>query len=159
MPSVSSTQSVTIRLPRDELFEWWVPIDLPDILHGYGPLPGVERTSDQTGPWHEVGSRRTVHLADGHTAREEVVACESPRFFAYEVGDFTNAFRFLVAKGRGEWQFEPDGSVTDVTWTYTFWPTTTAAMPLLVPIVKLLWSGYMRRGIEATRDLAEREIG
>ena len=50
-----------MRRPRAAVFKWLVPVKLEDILLGYGPLPAVVRTTDQTAPWQQPGSRRTVH--------------------------------------------------------------------------------------------------
>jgi hypothetical protein len=50
-----------MRRPRAAVFKWLVPVKLEDILLGYGPLPAVVRTTDQTAPWQQPGSRRTTH--------------------------------------------------------------------------------------------------
>src|ERR1700746_1587352 len=64
------------------VFDFIVPEDvLPKVLTGYGLLPGVVRTSGNTGPWDSPGSSRTVPLADGATAREPVTAYARPRHF------------------------------------------------------------------------------
>ena len=39
--TVSSTLSVIIEAPREAVFKWFVPVALPDILLGYGPLPAA----------------------------------------------------------------------------------------------------------------------
>ncbi|HWI71396.1 MAG TPA: SRPBCC family protein, partial [Baekduia sp.] len=107
-------------------------------------------TSDQTGPWDVVGSRRTVHLSDGSTATEQVTACDAPRSFGYTVSGFTNPIRHLAREGRGEWSFEEAGDgATDVRWTYTFEARSRAAAVVLTPVVKLAWRGFMRRGLAA----------
>jgi hypothetical protein len=50
-------------------FDTIVPIALPRIFTGYGPLPAVTATRDQTGEWNHVGAARIVELADDSTAR------------------------------------------------------------------------------------------
>jgi hypothetical protein len=154
---VSSTVSITVHRPRAALYKWFVPVKLPDILLGYGHLPAVVRTTGQTGPWEQPGSRRTVHLADGNTAQEEVVACEPARYFAYRVSEFTNILRYFTREAEGRWWFEEAGDCTEVKWTYTFLARSVLARALLFPIVKLLWKGYMRVGIRAVKQRAERE--
>jgi hypothetical protein len=150
VPSVSTTVQRRIGEPRATLFARFIPVALPDILTGYGPIPAVTATSEQTGPWDVVGSRRTVHLADGSTATEQVTACDAPRAFGYTVSGFTNPVRHLAREGRGRWTFEEAGATaTDVRWTYTFEARSRVAALLLAPVVKLLWRGFMRRGLDA----------
>jgi Polyketide cyclase / dehydrase and lipid transport len=154
---VSSTVSITVRRPRPAVFKWFVPVELRDILLGYGPLPAVVRTTGQTGPWEQPGSRRTVHLADGNTAQEEVTACEPPHYFAYRVSGFTNILRHFTSGAEGQWWFEEAGDSTEVKWSYTFHARSVLTGVLLFPIAKLLWNGYMRVGIQAVKERAERE--
>jgi Polyketide cyclase / dehydrase and lipid transport len=146
---VATTVTRRIDEPRDALFARFIPIKLEDILHRYGLIPAVTGTSDQTGPWDVVGSSRTVHLADGSSARERVTRCESPALFAYTVDGFTNPIRFLVREARGVWVFEEDG---EVRWTYTFAARSLPAALLLAPIVRVLWRGFMRRALDALAD-------
>lgn len=155
MRSVSTTVSAAMKVPKSDLFSWFIPVELSDILLGYGPLPRVVATTDQTGPWDRPGSKRTVHLADGTTALEEVTDCEYPAYFAYRVSNFTNMLRFLVRDARGQWWFTKGSNATRVAWTYTFNARSPLAGLLLFPIVKLLWRGYMRVAINATKTLAE----
>ena len=154
---VSSTVSITVQRPRAIVFKWFVPVKLEDILLGYGPLPAVVRTTGQSGSWERPGSHRTVHLKDGNTAQEEVTACESPRYFAYRVSNFTNILRYFTDVAEGQWWFEEAGDSTEVKWTYSFHARSALTKLLLFLVVKLLWHGYMRVGIQATKERAERE--
>jgi hypothetical protein len=117
----------------------------------------VVKTSGQSGTWDTPGSNRTVHLADGNTAFEEVMVCERPSYFAYRVSKFTNAIRFLADEATGQWWFEEKGSKTDVKWTYTFHAHNALTALLLFPIVQLFWNGYMRVGMKTTKQLAEQQ--
>lgn len=157
MPGVSVTVSRDIDIPRDALFDWFIPVDLPDLFLGFGPLPPVVRTEGQTGPWNRPGSSRTVHLADGNTAHERVTEHDRPRYFAYTVSDPTNALRFLVREATGRWWFGDKGGVTGVRWTYTFHAHSPVAAAALYPVAKLFWRGYMRVAITAMKRLAEAE--
>jgi hypothetical protein len=49
---VSATTRARISRPRAELFEQFIPIELPRILLGYGPVPAVVSTTD---PERSVG--------------------------------------------------------------------------------------------------------
>jgi hypothetical protein len=160
VPTVATTASVRVPAPREALFAWFIPIELPRILHRYGPIPAVVRTSGQSGPWDVVGSGRTVHLGDGSTARERVTGCERPQSFAYTVDGFSGPVRHLVREGRGRWRFEPaadDPDATEVRWTYAFEARSRAAALLLTPVVKLAWRGFMRRALGRLARLARDE--
>jgi hypothetical protein len=146
---LSTTVSRHIPEPRDALFARFIPIRLEDILHRYGPIPAVTHTSDQTGPWDQVGSRRTVHLEDGSTAQEQVTRCQPPHTFGYTVSGFTNPIRFLAREARGLWTFREDG---EVRWTYTFVARSPVHAVLLAPIVRIAWRGFMRRALDALAD-------
>ena len=45
--TVSSTLSVIVEAPREAVFKWFVPVALPDILLGYGPLPAASAVIGQ----------------------------------------------------------------------------------------------------------------
>ena len=116
------------------VFDFIVPEDvLPKVLTGYGLLPGVVRTSGNTGPWDSPGSSRTVHLADGTTARETVTAYARPRHFSYRTDQYTFALRHFANSAVGEWWFDELLDRTHVKWTYTF----NSKGILTVPILKL----------------------
>ncbi len=156
--SVSATTRARISRPRAGLFEQFIPIELPRILLGYGPVPAVVSTTEQSGPWDQPGSSRTVHLADGSTAREQVTACERPGHFAYRVDEFSGYVRYLAAEANGEWWFTEACQGTDVVWIYSFTARSRPAQLILLPVVKLLWRGFMRAGMRAFGELAESEV-
>ena len=116
---------------------------LPKVLTGYGMLPAVVGTSGNTGPWTLPGSQRTVHLADGNTAREEVTHYRRAQYFAYRVTNPTFALRSLIDEARGEWWFTPTESGTQIRWTYTFQPSSTMAKVPLAIFLLTQWGGYM----------------
>lgn len=103
-------------------FEIIAPIDLRTLFHGYGPLPAVTGTRDQTGGWDHVGASRTIDLADGSEGREEMLSHNPPHHFGYEV-TFGHPFGLAVSGAAGEWRFEPAAhGGTAITWTYAFAP-------------------------------------
>ena len=108
-------------------------------------------TTDQTGPWDQPGSARTVHLADGTTARERVTDCTRPSYFAYVVADFTNPVRHLARQAVGQWWFDEatdDPDTTHIRWTYTYEARSRAAALALRPIVAVAWTRFMRVGLD-----------
>lgn len=139
--------------PREALFRFIVAEDvLPKVLKGYGPLPAVVGTRDVSGPWDRPGASRTVLLADGTTAREQVTAFEHGRHFAYRVSEFSFALRHLAHDANGRWWFsdEPGGG-TRVRWTYTFHAHHAVARLPLMAFAHTLWRGYMQVCLDRTR--------
>lgn len=82
---MATTVERRIDVPRARLYDVFIPIELERILGAVWPVPAVTGTSGQSGPWDVVGSSRTVHLADGSTAREAVTHVERPAEFGYRV--------------------------------------------------------------------------
>lgn len=155
MPTPSATVTASTDEDRDALFARFIPVKLEDILTGWGPVPAVVRSSNQSGPWDVAGSSRTVHLKDGSTAREAVTECRTPAYFAYTVKDFTNPVKFLAREARGQWWFdERPGGGTDVRWTYAFIPHNAVAGAVLRPIVAVAWRNFMRSGLDRLLDRA-----
>lgn len=127
---------------------------LPKVLKRYGLVAPVMSTSGNTGPWDKPGSTRTVHLAGGTSAREQVTVFQRPEYFAYRVDNFTFAVRHLAEFATGEWWFERDGSGTKLRWTYTFHAKGRLTAALLALFVRLQWQGYMRGCIFNTGKIA-----
>jgi polyketide cyclase/dehydrase/lipid transport protein len=144
----SITVPVEGAVPADveTTFDALMPIDLSRIFRGYGPLPAVVATTDQTGPWDHVGVSRTVKLSDGNDVRERITAYERPAYFAYRLGPFdSGALRHLVVEAHGEWRFTAQGDAsTAIRWTYTFGPRRFAALAVRL-IVAPLWRAYAKR--------------
>ncbi len=127
-------------------FDTLMPVDLSRIFRGYGPLPAVVETTDQTGAWDHVGVSRTVKLSDGHEVRERITAYERPGYFAYRVGPFESGpLRHLIVDAHGEWWFTArEDTGTAIRWTYTFRPRRYAGVAVRL-IVARLWRGYAKR--------------
>jgi hypothetical protein len=70
---------------RDATFCFIAPIDLTTNFRGYGPLPAVVGTTDQSGAWDAAGQSRTILLSDGSRAREELTNYSRPQHFSYVV--------------------------------------------------------------------------
>ena len=144
-------------------FDVIVPIDLPRLFTGLGPLPAVTGTREQTGAWDHAGATRVVELADGSEARERLTLHERPHRFAYRVGPFTGPLRHVVDGADGAWWFAPvagvpGGASTAVTWTYAFRPRG-PAWPLVRLVVAPLWRVYARRALARAVAAAEGRLG
>jgi hypothetical protein len=155
---VPVTVHASANAPVGRAFHVVAPIDLPRIFRGFGPLPAVVATREQTGAWDHVGATRVVELRDGSEARERLTAYDAPRHFGYRVGPFTGPQRLLVEHADGAWWFAPVGAdVTRVVWTYTFRPAGAAARPLVWAVVAPLWRAYARRALALAVIAIERD--
>lgn len=138
----------TANAPLNQTFETVVPIDVPSIMPGYGPLPAVVGVEAQTGDWDAVGQTRTVRLADETTAREEITLYEAPNRFGYTVSDWSGAMKFLAREARSEWRFsEVSANQTQIEWRYAFRPRSAWLVLPLLFIVQLLWRGAMKQAL------------
>jgi Polyketide cyclase / dehydrase and lipid transport len=157
MRSTAAEVQTTVEVPLEEAFEHIVPIDLTSIFTGYGLLPAVSGTRNQTGAWNAAGQTRTVLLSDGGSAQEALTEYERPKRFAYTVKGFTGALRFLAREARGEWWFErlPDRQATAIRWRYEFVSRTPLVEPLLRLITQWLWRGYMRKALGLSKAQVE----
>lgn len=146
----------TARAPVEIAFDVIVPIELRTIFPGFGPLPAVIGTRDQSGEWDHVGASRVVRLGDGSEVDERITAYERPGYFAYCVGPFKSApLRYLVVDACGEWWFTPfEKASTAIRWTYTF-RTRRYAAPLVRWLIARLWRGYARRSLALAIGAAE----
>jgi polyketide cyclase/dehydrase/lipid transport protein len=144
------------RADVETAFEVIVPIDLPRIFRGFGPLPAVVATAGQTGGWDHVGASRVVKLSDGRDVNERITAYDRPRYFAYRVGPFeAGPLRHLVVEADGEWWFTARGATsTAIRWTYTFRPRRYAA-PFVRLLIARLWRGYAKRALALAIDEVE----
>lgn len=125
----------------ERVFEGLTPIELSTILTGWGPLPAVTGVRDQTGEWDHVGASRTVLLADGSSAEEQIVAYNPPHHFGYEL-TFGAPFSAAVADATGSWWFVPaEGGGTDVEWTYSFAPRPGAGLVVRLALAPM-WRRY-----------------
>jgi Polyketide cyclase / dehydrase and lipid transport len=135
-----------VSAPIELVFDTIVPIELPRIFHGAGPLPAVVDTYEQSGAWDHVGASRVVQLSDGSQARERITAYQRPHHFAYRVGPFSSGpLRHLITDVEGAWRFYADGAnTTQIEWTYAF-----QAARLTAIIVRLVlapaWRFYAKR--------------
>lgn len=157
MKSAAATVTTTIEASREKTFLHIVPIDLTSIFTGYGPLPSVSQTLNQTGPWDAAGRTRNVVFSDGSSARETLTSYDYPNRFAYRITEFTGVLRFLASEARGEWWFEdvPGRSATSVRWRYEFVSRSAILKPLVSLFTRSLWRGYMGKALRLSKEQVE----
>ncbi|WP_158591603.1 SRPBCC family protein [Deinococcus cavernae] len=117
------------------------------IFTGWGPLPAVVATRDQTGGWNAAGQTRTVHLSDGSQAQEQLTGYAAPHSFTYTVTPNTGVLSLLISNAEGKWWFFPlPGGGTEIWWRYELRPRTPWRWPVLL-LVAVLWEQYMERAL------------
>jgi hypothetical protein len=161
MSSRGSTAIAEVVVAASRIQTWNVATPLTPV--GYypksGPLPGVVEVRDQTGNWDRPGQTRQLMLSDGGWVIEHTMNVEPYGFFAYNLTDFQKIFGHLVDHARAEWTFSEVAGGTNIHWSYTFFPKSRGAVPVLALIIKLLWGPYMKKvlpgiGAEVDRQAA-----
>jgi hypothetical protein len=163
MAKVATTVIESIAVPRAAMYAWLIPgvflNELDTVLRDEAGLPGVTRTTGTTGPWDRAGSTRIVHLSDATFCRETVRVATAPDYFAYRLTEFSSRLiRMLVREANGQWWFTDEGSGTRAKWTYTAEARSILVMPMLVPVIKILWNRYMRTAMKHIKTRAEHEV-
>jgi hypothetical protein len=157
--TVSATVATTIDAPVEDVFDWFVDLDIARVLNGYGPLPAVLETREQTGPWKVVGQTRTLSMSGNIRATQQVLVCDRPRFFAYRVTGFTHVLDSLSHGAEARWWFDPiSDRSTSLRWTYTFWPRSIVGKLGIYPVIRSIWHWYMQSTIQQMKRIAEIEI-
>lgn len=153
----SATIQTEIAAKQDVVFKYIVPIDLASIFSGYGPLPAVSGTKNQTGAWDAAGQTRTVIFSDGNSAKEMMTKYEYPRYFSYTVSNFTGAIGVFAKSANGEWWFDtnPSTGTTIVKWRYAFNARSVFTAPVVWMITKTLWHGYMNKALKLCKTQIE----
>lgn len=163
MAKVATTVVSTIAVPRREFYAWLVPRvflnELDTVLRDEAGLPGVTRTTGTTGPWDVAGSTRIVHLTDGTFCRETVRTATAPDYFAYRLTEFSSrVISMLVREANGQWWFTDEGSSTHAKWTYTAESRSILGMPILIPVIRIMWHRYMSSAMKIVKARAEKEV-
>ncbi|MBO9533110.1 MAG: SRPBCC family protein [Solirubrobacteraceae bacterium] len=130
-------------------FDAVVPIDLPTIFRGYGPLPAVVSATDAPGGerWGVEGQSRTVMLAGGGRMEETVLEVQQPGLFRYRVVPVRGPLRLLVRQIEGQFVFaRHERGGTAIRWTYVFRPRR-GATPL-ARVLAPLWRRYAEQAID-----------
>lgn len=155
MSTASHTVYRELIVPVERLFDVVVAEDvLPKVLRRWGPIPAVVGTRERTGPWNVPGSERTVLLADGGTAREQVLVWERPRRFEYRVDRFTSPLGRLADHAIGSWTFSDTQSGSAFRWVYSFQSRGRLATIPLAALVRVGWSRYMSQCADRCVELA-----
>lgn len=158
MPAAAEAQAV-VAAPLDHVFSVLATLDPSGGYYpSFGPLPAVQRVSEQTAVFTEPGASRRLHLSDGGTVVETVVVVEEPTRHSYELRGFEKIFGALVDHARADWRFDTVPGGTRVRWRYTFTALPARAVPVWL-IVRIFWAPYMRRVMPGIARAAGRLVG
>lgn len=149
---VSASRTVPVEVGR--AFDVVLTEPLPRIFsRRYGPVAPIREVRDQTGDtWGTVGQSRRIVLTDGGAMTERLTTVARPSSFGYEISDLKGPFKALISHLEGEWTFEPAGTGTRITWTWTLHAASSVAGHAL-PVFARLWRGYARQALEETEKI------
>jgi hypothetical protein len=137
----------------EHAFDTILPAPLERIFRRrFGAIAPIRAVRDQDGVWGTPGQTRTISLADGGTMREELTAVDRPHRFGYTISHVTGPMKPLASAVEGRWTFEPAGTGTRVTWSWTVHPRN-AVSALAMPIFARMWQGYARKALEEIEPL------
>lgn len=144
---VSASRAIPCAI--DETFERTLTTPLPDLFcRRYGVLPAIKAADGFTLPWASaIGQTRTIRTSDGGSMRETLLQVDAPHSFSYQLGSITGPMVALAASVEGTWSFEPVGTGTRVTWSWTV-RSANGASSLMLPAFGKMWGGYARQALE-----------
>lgn len=160
---IAHTESVFIAVPPKQ-FNSWVNApgrELGDIVDASEGLPPVVGTQPLRGDWNpaedRTGDRRRVQFADGHYLAEEVLV-DTPERFRYMIWGFTSYQRLAVRHAVAEFTYVERDAGTQLSWTYSFLPSTGIIRPLVSSFVERTIAPMMRGTLEGMRTGSERDL-
>ena len=144
--------STEVPRPLEATFDFATAADgFAKVLRPVPPIPGVRGAEIVGGGEPKTGGRRVVHMTDGSTVYEELLAWERPKRHRYRwASKPAFPFSLLVRAGEGDWHFSPAGTGTRIDWTYRFELTTPLVYPLAL-LVTALFRRWMQAGLDAIR--------
>jgi hypothetical protein len=150
--TVHLSASHTVPLPREDAFDRVLVAPLEQVFaRRFGPIPAIRRT-DQQGAWGTLGQERTIEFTDPGSVRERLTVVERPHRFGYTLSDVVGPMKLLIAEVEGLWSFEPDGTGTRVTWSWTVHPAYSVGR-MAMPLFARAWQGYARRSLARLETL------
>jgi hypothetical protein len=121
-------------------------MDVPAVFRRwYGPFPPIRQAVDG-GSWGTPGNTRTLKMAGGGSAVEELVKVDAPRGFGYELTSIRGPLSWIASSVDGEFSFVASGAVTKATWRWTIHPRSALTRPALLAL-GALWHGWARRAL------------
>jgi uncharacterized protein YndB with AHSA1/START domain len=155
---IEARAQVQIAAPPDTVFDVGADYrSFARFMHGYGPIPGITSARMHGDAAPAAGARRDIHMSDGSTVEEVILAFDRPSQHRYRwVRPPAPPFSLVVRVAEGEWLFEPaqGGRETRLIWTYGFELTSALAYPAAL-ILRAVFARWMRQNLERLRTLIE----
>lgn len=150
MTSASTSASVVILRPRDEVFAFATDsANAARTIRPRGPFAGISKIEMYEGQSLAKGSKRRIFMTDGAVLDEVILDYNPPARHSYGwTGGVKPPFSWLVRSGGGNWDFTETEGGTRIVWTYTFDLTSPFAYPLAMPIL-WLFKGWLQQGLDA----------
>jgi uncharacterized protein YndB with AHSA1/START domain len=145
---LTNRAEIEIARPVEEVFDLAAACEgFPRFLLPFGPIPGVASAELVDAAAPKAGVRRDVHMTDGSTMREEILAFDRPSRHRYRwLNRPAPPFSWLVRAAEGDWTFTATPTGTRIVWLYHLEPTSPIALVLAAPIA-LLFRSWMQRGL------------
>ena len=145
--------SRTYPIPVEDAFDAVLSTPLEALFNRrYGPIPRIRAVDGPQGAWGEAGQVRVPRLAGGGSIREELIRVDRPHGFEYVLTEVTGPMKLLAARVGGLWSFEPAGTGTRITWSWTVHPASGVGGAVM-PVFARLWRGYARQALARIEDL------
>jgi uncharacterized protein YndB with AHSA1/START domain len=145
---LANRAEIEIARPIEEVFDLACACDgFPRFLFPFGPIPGVASSAMVDAPTPKPGARRDVHMTDGSTMQEEILAFDRPSRHRYcWLNRPAPPFSWLVRGGEGDWTFSATPTGTRIVWVYRFELTSPLVLVVALPVM-LLFRRWMQRGL------------
>jgi uncharacterized protein YndB with AHSA1/START domain len=145
---------IEIAKPPAEVFDLATSCaGFPRFLLRLGPIPAVVRAELVGAAEPKPGGRRLIHMSDGSTMEEEILAFERPARHRYRwTTPPAPPFVWLVRSAEGDWTFAPTAAGTRITWRYRFESPSRLAELAARPVIGL-FRRWMARGLANLRAI------
>ena len=146
--------------PLERAFKTPILGDATQFLVGYGPVPAVEKFTDD-GSWGRPGGKRIPHSAKsflskgGEIGVDEVYVREENKYWKWGVAEFRQwSMGYTEFQGELFFREASPGSV-HIRWVYTLFSNSLPAYPFHWAFGNLFWKGQMKVAISKMRAYAE----
>ena len=116
MTSISTSASVVIPRPREEVFQFATDsTNAPNTIRPHGPFAGIRNVEMYEGQSLAKGSKRRIFMTDGAVLDEVILDYDPPLRHRYGwTGGAKAPFSLLVRSGTGNWDFTEANGVTRI---------------------------------------------
>lgn len=146
---VTNTETAVLHGTVPEVRAFFENNPVTDFVAPTDTIPAIENIVYLSGNWPEVGALRRVDLAGGDSIHERVLR-NTQGNFAYQIWNITAPAGRAINHIMGEFTFEQDGDMVNVTWDYNIKPSIFVARPAIRNFLKNDFGPFMRSGLSGT---------